>query len=553
VNFYQPSWAKRRRVLITERSKLNYSNFIDRLADLYGDRTAFMLDGPIDYPGFSGDCLSFRDVARVVNRMAGALRALGVGPGDRVGLITMNRVEIAFANFAAAKLGAIPVPMNFMLRPNEIDFIVQKAGIELLVCDPRILRGTIKDLSSVPSVKHWAVIGNEEPPEGVTLLADLMRDAPDYVESAKPSSLDDIALLFFTSGTTGFPKGATMSHAAAMVGIHNIGRLAALSPKLKSRFALLVMPVAHAGGYAQMLLYLGFGTPAYFLSKFDPEVIFDVVERLRPTLFPGAPAMYRILLDAGAAKRDWSSVRVFGGGADAFDDDLVRAVRALGGRRVLGFHVKPMFIRGYGMAESNSYVTATPPFEAGDNCLGWVTPPVRYRIVDEDTRKDVERGKPGELLLRGPNITRGYWNDDFATELAFENGWFRTGDIVRQGKWRMLFFVGRSAEIIKSGGYKISANEVDQHLTQHPDVEHAATVGVPHPIKGERPVAAVKLRPGATTTPEELLEWARERIAPYKCPREIVLMDDMPFTFSLKPKRREVRERLLAEMKEDLE
>ena len=116
----------------------------------------------------------------------------------------------------------------------------------------------------------------------------------------------------------------------------------------------------------------------------------------------------------------------------------------------------------------------------------------------------------------------------------------------------MLYFVGRSADIIKSGGYKISANEVDQHLTQHPDVEHASTAGIPHPIKGERPFAAVKLRPGAQTTGDEILAWARERIAPYKCPRAIVVMNDMPFTMSMKPKRREVRERLIAELPESV-
>ncbi|HZW52680.1 MAG TPA: hypothetical protein VFF00_01535, partial [Candidatus Elarobacter sp.] len=123
---------------------------------------------------------------------------------------------------------------------------------------------------------------------------------------------------------------------------------------------------------------------------------------------------------------------------------------------------------------------------------------------------------------------------------------------VRKGKWRMLYFTGRSNDVIKSGGYKISANEIDQHLTQHPDVEHAATVGIPHPLKGERPFTAVQLRPGATTSSEELLAWARERIAPYKCPRGIIVIEDMPFTFSMKPKRREVRERLIRYLPESV-
>lgn len=553
INWIQPDWASRRRVLITTRATTNYANFLDRLVKLYAARTAFMLDTPLDYPGFSGDVMSYQDVGRLVSRFAGALQSLGVGRGDRVGLITMNRIEMAFVNFACARIGAIPVPMNFMLKPNEIEHIVQKAGIELLVVDPIVYTNTIQEREAVPSVKRWAWVGSEAAPAGLTSLREVMEDEPDYVKPVEPTSDDDVALLFFTSGTTGFPKGAMLTHAAAMIGIRNHCRLGALSPKIPDRLALLVMPVAHAAGYATMLLNLGLGTPAYFMSRFDVRVILENVERLRPTIFAGTPAMYRMLLGAGARDTDWSSIRIFGGGADAFDDDLVRAVRALGARPGrAGTRRQPGFIRGYGMAEANSYVAQSPPWPSGDNCIGYVLPPVKYRIVDEDGN-DVKRGEQGELLLKGPNITKGYWNDQEATRASIDDdGWFHTADLVRQGRYRMLFFTGRANDVIKSGGYKISANEVDQHLTQHPDVEHAATVGIPHPIKGERPFAAVKLVPGAHATGDEILAWARERIAAYKCPRSIVVMNDMPFTFSLKPKRREVRERLLTELPESI-
>jgi acyl-coenzyme A synthetase/AMP-(fatty) acid ligase len=543
LDFTTPAWARRRRTLGRDRMRLNYATFVDRIVDLYGSRTAFVLDQPISYPGFSGETLSFLDVGRLVNRMAHALRELGVRRGDRVGMVTVNRVEMAFCNFAAAKLGAIPVPMNFMLRPNEIEHIVRTAGAEVLLCDRTVFDNTIRDRASVPSAKTWALVGEEEPPPGLESLRDLMRKAPDGIDPVHPATEDEPALLFFTSGTTGFPKGATLSHTAAMVGIRHHARFDAMRPRMPRRLSLLVLPVAHAGGYAALVLQLAMGTPTVFISRFRPEGVLDAIERYRPTMFAGSPAMYRMLLDAGAGRRDLSSIRVWGGGADAFTDDLVGTFRALTKRH--GSRVKPWFVRGYGMAEANSYVAQTPPFECGDNCIGFVMPPVRFRVVDEDCR-DVPRGEPGELILSGPTITTGYWNDPEATAAAIRDGWFHTSDLVRQGKWRMLYFVGRSNDIIKSGGYKIAAAEIDRLLMQHPAVQNAAAVGLPDPVKGERPFAAVVLRPGSATTAEDLLAWTRERLAPYKCPRAIIVVAALPLTISLKPKRREVAEMITA-------
>ena len=230
----EPSWRERFRVLWQERERFNFANFIDRLVNLYGPRTAFVLEEPISYPGFSGDQLSYHDVGLLVNRFAGALRALGVQRGDRVGLITMNRIEMAFVNFAVARIGAIPVPMNFMLRPNEIEFVVQKAGIELLVIDQTVFTATIKDPSIVPNVKRWAIVGSDSPHEAVTAMSSVMETATDHVEPVEPESPEDVAMLFFTSGTTGFPKGSMMTHTASMIGMRNMVRMASVSPDRKS-------------------------------------------------------------------------------------------------------------------------------------------------------------------------------------------------------------------------------------------------------------------------------------------------------------------------------
>jgi acyl-CoA synthetase (AMP-forming)/AMP-acid ligase II len=192
------------------------------------------------------------------------------------------------------------------------------------------------------------------------------------------------------------------------------------------------------------------------------------------------------------------------------------------------------------MAETNGYVAQSPPMPVGDRCIGWVMPPVRHRIVDESGR-DVPGGAPGELLLAGPTIATDYWNDPDETAAHFEDGWFRSGDIVRRGRLRMLYFVDRSRDLIKSGGYKIAAAEVDNVVEAHSAVLHAATVGVPHEQLGEEAVTAVVLRPGTDVSEAELLRWARGRLASAKCPRRIVFVGSLPLTVSLKPKRREVQ------------
>jgi acyl-CoA synthetase (AMP-forming)/AMP-acid ligase II len=515
------------------------------MAAVYGDRTAFVLDAPVACRGASESVLSYRDLLDIVRRMAGAISQLGVRPGDRVALLTMNRIEMAFATFALGRMGAIPVPLHFHLSTDEIEVILQRVGAEVVLCDRVAFAGVVGQASRVPTAKRWAFVDDGPMPTGGVALWQQMPVACPATEPREPTSDTDVALVFFTSGTTGMPKGAALSHAATMVGPRHIAALSALRSTVPEHRALLVMPVAHVGGYAAMIHYLSLGWPIQFTSHFDPETILDTIERDRIAVFTGTPAMYRMLLDAGAADRDLRSIRVWGGGADAFPDALIRTFRDFTRRRDrFGRGRKAKFIRGYGMAETNSYVAQTPPFPAGDGCLGWVLPPVRYRIVDEN-HQDVAPGSAGELWLSGPSIMTGYWDDPEETDLALVDGWFRTGDVVRRGRWRMLYFVDRSRDIIKSGGYKVSAAEVDRVMTQHPAVEHAATVGLPDATTGERVVSVVTFRPGAAVAPEELKAWARRSLAPHKCPREVIVAESIPLTFTLKPKRREVRDSLV--------
>ncbi len=536
----QPSWRRRLRLFLRRLDDVSYATFVDHLAELYGDRSAFVLDRQIVYPGLGGDVLSYRQVGDFVARAGAALAASGVSAGDRVGLITMNRIEMAFCSFALGRIGAVPVPLNFMLRPPELAHVVARAGITTILCDRPVWEHTVGDPSRFPAVRCWVMVGDPQAPAPAVSLHDLLAAAPAPEPPRRPASMAEPAVLFFTSGTTGLPKGAVLSHEAVTVYFRHHGRFFSLWPRIPEHLGMVVMPVAHAGGYALLMTQLIIGVPAYFVSSFDPVALLDTIERLRPTIFSGTPAMYRMLLEAGALQRDLSSVRVWSGGADAFPDELIATFRRAGSRRTRWRLRRPLFIRGYGMAETNAYLAQTPPFECGDNCLGWVLPPVRYRIVGEDGR-DVRRGEAGELWVRGPNVATGYWGENGGG--PFGDGWFRTGDIVRRGRFRLLYLVGRSEDVIKSGGYKISAVELDHAIGRHPGVEQVATVGLPHELKGEVPVSAVVLRPGVGE--QDILEHAARVLAPYKRPRRVVALPDIPMTFNLKPKRHEVRRRVL--------
>jgi acyl-CoA synthetase (AMP-forming)/AMP-acid ligase II len=255
-------------------------------------------------------------------------------------------------------------------------------------------------------------------------------------------------------------------------------------------------------------------------------------------IIAGTPTMYRLLWDAGAPARDLSSIVSFGGGGDYFDVELVNRFRAL----PHGAEQPVFFVTGYGMTETAGQVTQTFPAVEFDGDLGLVAAGIAYRIVDDDGAP-VAFGSVGELQLKGPNVTPGYWNAPDATAAAFSDGWLRTGDLVREREPRRLAFAGRAKDVILSGGNTIYPPEIERVLLEHPDVARAAVVGLPDALLGEMVVAAVEPQPGATIDVAELATWLAERLAPYQRPRRIKVME-LPTSADLKVKRRLVAELL---------
>ncbi len=534
-----PPYLPKFRKLVLNNREFTTSNFIDKLADAYQDRPAFYVDKPLNYSFFKGDEIDYKTLLRFVNRIGNALLKMGAGPGDRIALITMNRLELAFAEYAAMKIGCIPVPFNFLLKVNELQYQVGNCGAKILFTDRPVFENTIRDRSNLPSIEKWIMVTSRDVPEGFFSLDEIMRDSSDELEPYAGFNPDDVGIIFYTSGTTGLPKGAALSKRGVLYPIRRYSAISAAIPFNRNQLALLVMPIAHSGGNQNMMLLLSIGIPMMFVGRFSPDGILEMIEKYKATFFAGIPTMYRMLLAAGANERDLTSINVWGGGADFFSNELVETFREMSSRRRFGVKIKPAFIRGYGLAETNSTLTVTPPWAAGEGCIGWLYPGFEYRIIDEDG-KDVPRGEAGELIVRGPTILKEYWQDPEKTGKAVRDGWFYTGDQVRQGRYRLLYFLDRGKDIIKCSGWPIYPTELERTIEQHPEVDRACVIGVPDEVKGQLPIAMVTVKPGKDASPEELYNWARERISAYKCPRYFVVIDKLPMTISLKTRKVEL-------------
>ena len=462
---------------------------MEELAQVHGNRR-LMSDQ-------SGGQLTYRQAAKRVNRWAAGVAAR-TGPGERVVINTTNNYEQFLLCLAASRAGCIPVPVNAQMRAEEVAHVVADAGAALVV-------------RSVHQVDH------AEP-----------------LAQAAPASAEDVAALFYTSGTTGQPKGAELSH-RALVGQATAGAL--WTPALHRDEAVFSLPIAHIMGFSVLVAMACLGVPVHVLPKFRPVEVLDAIEARRATVFIGVPAMYRMLLEAGAAERDLTSVRVWGSGADAMPADLARQFKKMGATAtipLIGPVGEATFLEGYGMVEVGGGVAAkvSPPlvdFGLGDG-LGVQLPGYHFRVVD-DHDQQVRPGESGELWVRGPGVTRGYWNAPETNQRTVTpDGWLRTGDLVRRGPFGTVVFVGRQKDVIKHAGYSVYAREVQDTLERHPSVVEAAVLGLPDRTKGEIPVAAVRLVAGADLDQLDLGAWAAQHLSDYKVPRRFVAVDQLPRT-----------------------
>ena len=481
---------------------------------------------------FDDRTITYRDLDRAANRVANSLIALGVKPGDRVAVHLENRPEFVEIYQGVMRTGATMVPTNVMYTAEELSHILGDSGAKVVFVRadlaPKIthVRATLPDLCAIVAVGGRGA-------EGTLDHETLKSDAP---ETRPQVAVDkhDVAFIQYTSGTTGKPKGALVSHANVLAVIDNMMDLPGLSGAREDDVMLLVLPLFHA--YALNLAinraFLGM-TPFVLVSRFDAGRVMSLMERHRVTTFYGAPPMYFGFVNTpGLDKYDVSSLRQAFSGAAPLPVVILERFKARTGVEIC---------EGYGLSETAPTLcsnAAGPVNKPGT--VGPAIPGVEIRLVDDQDR-DVAPGEVGELIARGPNVFRGYWKREAESAEALRGGWFHTGDLARIDADGYYTIVDRKKDMVLVSGFNVYPIEVENVLLRHPKILDAAVIGVPDEYQGESVKAVLVLRPGQSLEQTEVTDYCREHLAAYKVPRHVEVRTDLPKSPTGKVLKRELR------------
>ena len=466
-----------------------------------GDRVAFKLDDVE---------LTYGMLDEASARIAGLLAAKGIEPGDRVGIMLPNVPYFPVVYYGILRAGAVVVPMNVLLKEREVRFYLEDPGAKLVFAwhDFADAAQTGADEAGTECVvvkpgEFEQLLGSAEPRRDV-----VDRDG------------DDTAVILYTSGTTGKPKGAELSHANLT---RNCGTVGASLAEISEDDVLLgALPLFHSFGQTcTMNATVSTGATVTMLPRFDPEKALEIIERDGVTIFQGVPTMYNGMLHSGSAESaDTSTLRICMSGGAAMPAELMRAFEDKFGCIIL---------EGYGLSETSPVASFNhPDKERKPGSIGTPIDGVEMRCVDDDGN-EVAQGEIGEIVIRGHNIMKGYWDRPDATSEAInDEGWFHSGDMAKVDEDGYFFIVDRKKELIIRGGYNVYPREVEEVLYEHPAVKEAAVVGVPDEALGEEVGAAVVLCEGASADADEIRAYVKEQVAAYKYPRKLWFMDELP-------------------------
>jgi len=488
---------------------------------------------------FQGESVTWGELNQRVQLAAAGLAERGVGAGDRVAILMTNRPEFLEAVLAANALGAIAVPVNFRLAPAEAAYVLADSGARLIVTDTALAplaAAAAADLAQAPHIVAAGPRTGGPLPAGAEPYTEMLDHSTGVPPQAEVSE-HDVALLMYTSGTTGRPKGAMLTHLNLLMQAITTIRTGRLGGE--DHAGLLNVPMFHIAGIGGMppALMLGLRTVIMPTASFDAEATLDVIESERITSMFAVPAQWQVLCAHPDVTARTGSLRTISWGAAPATVTLLRTMNEK--------FPAAEIISVFGQTEMSPVTTALPAADAIRK-IGSVGKPVALvaaRIVD-DQMNDVAPGEVGEIVYRGPTVMAGYWNNDEATAEAFAGGWFHSGDLVRADAEGYIYVVDRKKDMIISGGENIYCAEVENILAGYPGVADIAIVGAAHERWGETPIAVVvPADPAVPPTLEDLTAWSRDKLSSYKKPTGLVVLDELPRNAAGKVLKHELRAR----------
>jgi long-chain acyl-CoA synthetase len=477
----------------------NLATFLTDSAAEHGDRLALKLDDAE---------FTYALLDEASARVATMLKAKGLQPGDRVGIMLPNVPYFPVAYYGVLRAGGVVVPMNVLLKGREVGFYLKDPGAKIVFAWHDFLEAAQTgaddagaELIAVKPGEIEPLIFEHEPDPDVAAVGD-----------------EDTAVILYTSGTTGQPKGAELTHgnlmknAAAAVGLFNLDEHVVV---------LGALPLFHSFGQTcGMNATVLAGGCLSLIPRFEPAKALEIIQRDAVSVFEGVPTMYGAMLHlANRDDYDVSSLRVCASGGAALPVELLRGFEDAFGCKVL---------EGYGLSETSPVASFNhPDKERKAGSIGTPIAGVEMKLVDEDDH-DVATGEVGEIVIRGHNVMKGYWNKPAATAEVMKGGWFHSGDMAKVDEDGYYFIVDRKKDLIIRGGYNVYPREIEEVLYEHPAVREAAVVAVPHDDLGEEVGAAVVLKDGEQLSADELQAYVKENVAAYKYPRHVWFVDELP-------------------------
>jgi long-chain acyl-CoA synthetase len=468
-------------------------------AERFGDRMAQKLDDAE---------LSYALLNEGSARVAGLLRQKGVGPGDRVGIMLPNVPYFAVVYYGILRLGAVVVPMNVLLKGREVAFYLRDPGARTV-----FVWHDFAEAARQGADDAGAECVLVEPGEFERLLG-----GADPVHEVADRAGEDTAVILYTSGTTGTPKGAELTHQNLASNVEVSSGLFGISER---DVVLGALPLFHSFGQTCALNNcIRAGGMLTLIPRFDPDKALEIIERDRVTIFLGVPTMYAAMLHSRQGDTaDTSTLRLCGSGGAAMPVEIMRAFEEKFDCKIL---------EGYGLSETSPVASFNhPDRERKPGSIGTPIRGVEMKVVDEDGN-EVAQGEVGEVVIRGHNVMKGYWNRPDATAEAIRDGWFHSGDLARVDEDGYFFIVDRKKDMIIRGGYNVYPREIEEVLYEHPAVAEAAVIGIRHDELGEEIAAVVALKEGEQVGADELRDHVRERLAAYKYPRKVFFVDELP-------------------------